>query len=79
MAPKLDRSRDCEWTKKGKESYFGYKLHSKVDLDYGLIREIETTPAKCHDSQVDLSVSGEIVLRDRGYFGSKAKGIDLTM
>ena len=57
----------------------GYKLHQKTDIDYGLIREIETTTAKVHDSQVDLSVEGEVVLRDRGYFGVLAKGDDFTM
>jgi len=48
-------------------------------MDYGLIRDIETTTASLHDSQVDLSVEGEIVLRDRGYFGVRARGIDFTM
>jgi len=33
------------------------------------MREIETTTASLHDSQVDLSVENEVVLRDRGYFG----------
>lgn len=73
------RSRDGTWAKKGNEFHFGYKLHQKTDIDYCLIREIETTTAKLHDSQVDLSTEGEIVLRDRGYFGAKAKGIDFTM
>jgi IS5 family transposase len=76
---KTRRSRDGTWAKKGDEAHFGYKLHSKVDMDYGLIRDIETTTAKLHDSQVDLSVQGEVVLRDRGYFGAEAKGIDFTM
>jgi IS5 family transposase len=76
---KTRRSRDGAWTKKGKKSYFGYKLHQKTDIDYCLIREIETTTASLHDSQVDLSVEGEVVIRDRGYFGVKAKGIDFTM
>ncbi|MCX6670019.1 MAG: transposase [Methanothrix sp.] len=43
---KIRRSRDGTWAKKGKKSYFGYKLHQKTDIDYGLIREIETTTAK---------------------------------
>ncbi len=76
---KTRRSKDGTWTKKGNESYFGYKLHQKTDVDYCLIREIETTTAKLHDSQVDLSTEGEVVFRDRGYFGVKAKGIDFTM
>ena len=52
------RSADGTWAKKGSKSYFGYKLHSKVDTDFGLIRELETTTASTHDSQVDLSKKG---------------------
>ena len=76
---KTRRSRDGTWAKKGNETHFGYKLHQKTDIDYCLIREIETTTASLHDSQVDLSAKDEIVLRDRGYFGAEAKGIDFTM
>jgi IS5 family transposase len=76
---KTRRSRDGTWAKKGNETHFGYKLHQKTDIDYSLIREIETTTASLHDSQVDLSIKDEIVLRDRGYFGVKAIGIDFTM
>jgi IS5 family transposase len=76
---KTRRSRDGTWTKKNNKSYFGYKLHQKTDIDYSLIREIETTTAKLHDSQVDLSREAEVVLRDKGYFGVLAKGIDFTM
>jgi IS5 family transposase len=76
---KTRHSRDGTWTKKGTKSYFGYKLHQKCDIDYCLIREIETTTAKVHDSQVDLSIEGEVVVRDRGYFGVSARGDDFTM
>lgn len=76
---KTRRSRDGTWAKKGNESHFGYKLHQKTDIDYCLIREIETTTASLHDSQIDLSVEGEVVIRDRGYFGVKVKGTDFTM
>ena len=76
---KTRRSRDGSWAIKGDETHFGYKLHQKTDMDYGLIREIETSTASLHDSQVDLSVKDEIVLRDRGYFGAPAIGIDFTM
>jgi transposase, IS5 family len=65
--------------KKGDETHFGYKLHQKTDIDYCLIREIETSTASLHVSQVDLSIEDEVVLRDRGYFGVKAKGVDFTM
>jgi len=76
---KTRRSRDGSWTKKGSKSYFGYKLHSKVDTELGLIRELETTTASVHDSQVDLSRGGEVVYRDRGYQGAEAKGYAATM
>ena len=76
---KTRRSRDGTWAMKGKESHFGYKLHQITDIDYCLIRDIETSTASLHDSQVDLSIPGIPVLRDRGYFGVKAKGIDFTM
>ena len=32
-----------------------------------------------HDSRVDLSIEGEVVIRDRGYFGVPARGDDFTM
>jgi IS5 family transposase len=76
---KSGRSRDGTWAKKGDEIHFGYKFHLKVDMDYGLIREIQTSTASLHDSQVDLSSIGEVVLRDKGYFGALAKGNDFTM
>ena len=62
-----------------RKAIFSYKLHQKSDIDYGLIREIETTTAKVHDSRVDLSIEGEVVIRDRGYFGVLARGDDFTM
>lgn len=73
------RSKDGTWAKKGDEFHFGFKLHNKVDVEYGLIRSIKTTTASVHDSQVDLSVEGERVYRDKGYFGSLAKGRSVTM
>jgi IS5 family transposase len=73
------RSRDGSWAKKGVKSFFGYKLHAKPDTDYGLIRCLETTTASVHDSQVDLSRKGEVVYKDKGYFGVGSRGIDATM
>lgn len=76
---KTRRSKDGSWTKKGSKSYFGYKFHSKVDTDLGLIRDLETTTASVHDSQIDLSKAGEVVYRDRGYQGVESKGYSATM
>jgi IS5 family transposase len=44
------RSKEGTWTKKNSKSYFGFKVHSKEDCDYGLIGEIKTSPASLHDS-----------------------------
>lgn len=76
---KTRRSKDGTWTKKGKKSYFGYKLHTKSDTDFGLIRELETTTASLHDSRVDLSKPGEVVYCDRGYSRTETKGYNATM
>jgi IS5 family transposase len=73
------RSKDGTWAKKGDEFHFGYKLHDKVDVEYGLIRAIETTTASVHDSRIDLSVEGETIYRDKGYFGTTARGRSVTM
>ena len=76
---KTRRSKDGSWTKKGKKSYFGYKHHLKSDMDYGLIRAVETTTASVHDSTVDLSEPGEVVYRDRAYSGVPSRGYSATM
>lgn len=76
---KTRRVRDGDWAKRRGGSTFGYKLHVKADLDHGLIREVEATPASVHDSRVDLSEPGEAVYRDKGYFGVKPRGWDATM
>ncbi len=76
---KTRRSKDGTWTKKNSKSYFGYKLHSKSDVDYGLVRDIETTTASVHDSQVDLTKPGEVAYKDKGYFGAPSKGYSATM
>jgi IS5 family transposase len=78
-AAKTRRSTDGTWTKKGTKSYFGYKLHSKLDTDLGLIRALETTTASIHDSQVDLAKEGEVVYRDKGYQGAETRGYSATM
>jgi IS5 family transposase len=76
---KTRRSKEGTWTKKNSKSYFGFKVHSKEDCDYGLIWEIQTSTASLHDSQIDLSKEGEVVYRDKGYFGVKPLGFDATM
>ena len=43
------------------------------------IRSYTVTTAKDHDTKIDLSRTGIIVYRDKGYFGSDPRGIDGTM
>lgn len=76
---KTRRSRDGTWAKKGTKSFFGYKMHVKLDNDYGLIRAVETTTAAVHDSQVDLANEGEVRYGDKGYSGAETKGYDAAM
>jgi len=76
---KTRRSRDGAWTKKGSHSYFGYKLHMKMDRDHGLIRCLEATAANVHDSRVDLTELGEVVYRDKGYQGVEPRGWNASM
>ncbi|MDR2623380.1 MAG: transposase [Methanobrevibacter sp.] len=76
---KYTASKDGKWAKKGNKSYFGYKLHIKIDTGYELIREIETTPANTHDSKIDLSKKEEVAYLDKGYFGVDCKAYNVTM
>jgi len=76
---KTRRSRDGKFAVKYKKAHFGYKVHTLVDNDNDLIWRMEMTPANVHDSQVDLSEEGEVVFRDKGYFGTTPTGYDATM
>ena len=70
------RNEDGSWTQKNNESYFGYKLHTKMELGNDFITEFAVTTAKVHDGQIDLSKEDEVVYRDKGYsdIPTKAKG-----
>jgi IS5 family transposase len=69
-----DGKRDPEMhqTRKGKQWYFGMKMHIAVDDTLGLIHSLETTPANTHDLRVvDRLLHGdeERVFGDSGYRG----------
>jgi IS5 family transposase len=51
-AKESQKDTDARWTKKGNESYYGYKDHINADEEYKIIRHYEVTPANVHDSQV---------------------------
>ncbi len=66
------KDRDARWTKKNGQSYFGYKNHINIDVDYGFIRRYEVTDAAVHDSQVlaallDDKNEGEGIWADSAY------------
>jgi len=67
------------WAKKGVKSFFGYKGHILIDTKQCLIRNVETTTASVHDSQVDLGIEGIPRYADKGYDGAKTRGYDAAM
>ena len=42
---------DAQWTKKNKETFYGYKDHAKVDTISKFINTFSFTDAPVHDSQ----------------------------
>ena len=50
--PPSQRRPQRAWTKKGKKSHFGYKMHIGMDAGSGLIRGVEFTPANVADTEV---------------------------
>jgi len=70
---KTSRSKDGSWTKKGKKSIFGFKMHTKMQRGSKLIGEVAVTTAKTHDGKIDLAKNNEINYRDKGYSGCKTK------
>lgn len=63
---------DARWTKKNDESYFGYKDHINIDVEYGFIRCYSISDASVHDSQalgsvLDPDNSGDEVWGDSAY------------
>ena len=65
---------DARWTKKGDESFFGYKDHVKCDAESKIITDFSVTNASVHDSQefVDLVDENDNDIKaDSGYAGEK--------
>lgn len=80
QAAKTSRSKDGSWTKKGKKSYFGYKVHAKMQRGSKIVKELAVTTARIHDGAIDLTKPDEVVYRDKGYTGIKTKALgDATM
>jgi IS5 family transposase len=77
--PDEEPTNEGSWAKKGVKSFFGYKGHILIDTKYHLIRDVETTTASVHDSQVDLGIEGIPRYADKGYDGAKTRGYDAAM
>lgn len=80
QAAKTSRNRDGSWAKKGRKSYFGYKVHTKVRRESKIVESLAVTTARVSDNAIDLAKPDDIVYRDKGYTGTKTKALgDGTM
>jgi len=71
---------DARWTKKNKETFYGYKNHAKVDSKSKFIDKYKVTDASVHDSQpldelLDKSDKGQPLYADSAYTGEKQKKV----
>ncbi len=82
---KSHKDTDARWTKKGNETFYGYKNHAKVCVKTKLITGYDTTPASVHDSKraselVDRNdAEGETFWLDAGYTGTAEDFADKGM
>ena len=74
---KCHKDIDARWTKKGGDTFYGYKNHAKVCRKTKLIMGYDTTSASVHDSKRgaelvdDNDAVGEIFWLDAGYVGTE--------
>jgi IS5 family transposase len=50
LSVRYSHDADAAWTKKGKEYHYGYKAHTSVDVDSGLVLAAQATPANHADT-----------------------------
>jgi IS5 family transposase len=73
---------DAAWTKKGKEYHYGYKGHTSVDVDSGLVLAAHATPAN-HSDTCELEPlvkksrlpAKSRVYADKGYTSAKNRKV----
>lgn len=76
---------DARWTKKGGETFYGYKNHAKVCSKTKLITGYDTTSASDHDSKRgaelvdDNDVAGERFWLDAGYVGTEGDFVNKSV
>jgi len=70
--------KDGSFAVKNGQVHYGYKDHTKLDVDNHLIRDYGVTTACDHDGNVDLvEEEDNTVYRDKGYFGKKLRARDV--
>src|SRR5215469_9179385 len=77
---KRQKDIDARWTKKNKQTFFGYKNHVKEDGKSKLITKYVVTSAEVHDSQatealLDEKDKGEPLYADSAYTGESQEKI----
>jgi len=66
--------KDGSFSVKHGQVHYGYKNHTKLDVDNHLIRDYDVTTASLHDGEIDLiEREDKIAYRDKGYFGKQLK------
>lgn len=68
--PELEREPGASFTRKGGQSYFGYRVHVGADAGSGLVRRLALTPAHINESSVaDALICGDeqAVYADKAY------------
>src|SRR3989344_1107009 len=66
--------RDGTFAVKNNQVHYGYKNHTKLDVDNHLIRDYDVSTPSLHDAEIDLVKERDIIVyRDKGYFGKKLK------
>jgi IS5 family transposase len=62
---RAQKDTDARYTKKGKETHYGYKNHVLSDQEYKLIQDYDVTAASVHDSQPYLDLMPPKAEKDR--------------
>lgn len=68
---------DATWTRKGNQTYYGYKDHVKADADSKLITDYTVTTASTHDSQPMpemINSKDNVIYADSAYWGKVVAG-----
>ena len=68
---------DATWTRKGNQTYYGYKDHVKADADSKLITDYAVTTASTHDSQPMpemINSKDNVIYADSAYWGKVVAG-----